>query len=301
MKALTAALEPEFGTRQGVPPLPRRPLRQGQDALQDPPGRVRRGRPVDRLVRRARRARRARRRRVLRGRPARGWPRSATAIADEQTGRRSSRLADQRSRRTASRSAASSSRPRRAGTTPTTPASTCCAASSCSSAGPTASGFEADAIDAGLVDRVRADWQALRPLVSWLRASRPAPRSSPSTCSAPCSTPAPGRRAPSRDRRDRGWDLSGERSTTLGRSQQGAPARGPPADPLSRRLTDGPRGGVRRPAGSTPRRPTSPGCTRRSPTGRCRPTSPAGVAAVAALDRVAGVGSSPTSTTTSPD
>jgi uncharacterized protein (TIGR02453 family) len=31
-------------------------------------------------------------------------------------------------------------------------------------------GFEADAIDAGLVDRVRADWRALRPLVSWLRA-----------------------------------------------------------------------------------------------------------------------------------
>jgi uncharacterized protein (TIGR02453 family) len=31
-------------------------------------------------------------------------------------------------------------------------------------------GFEADAIDAGLVDRVRADWKALRPLVSWLRA-----------------------------------------------------------------------------------------------------------------------------------
>ena len=31
-------------------------------------------------------------------------------------------------------------------------------------------GFEPDAIDAGLVDRVRADWQALRPLVSWLRA-----------------------------------------------------------------------------------------------------------------------------------
>jgi uncharacterized protein (TIGR02453 family) len=31
-------------------------------------------------------------------------------------------------------------------------------------------GFEADAIDAGLLDRVRADWQALRPLVSWLRA-----------------------------------------------------------------------------------------------------------------------------------
>jgi uncharacterized protein (TIGR02453 family) len=31
-------------------------------------------------------------------------------------------------------------------------------------------GFEADAIDAGLLDRVRADWKALRPLVSWLRA-----------------------------------------------------------------------------------------------------------------------------------
>lgn len=31
-------------------------------------------------------------------------------------------------------------------------------------------GFEDDAINAGLLDRVRADWQALRPLVSWLRA-----------------------------------------------------------------------------------------------------------------------------------
>ena len=29
-------------------------------------------------------------------------------------------------------------------------------------------GFEPDAIDAGLVDRVRADWKALRPLVTWL-------------------------------------------------------------------------------------------------------------------------------------
>ena len=34
-------------------------------------------------------------------------------------------------------------------------------------------GFEADAIDAGLVDRVRADWKTLRPLVSWLRAVDP--------------------------------------------------------------------------------------------------------------------------------
>ncbi len=32
-------------------------------------------------------------------------------------------------------------------------------------------GFESDAIDAGLLDRVRDDWQALRPLVSWLRAA----------------------------------------------------------------------------------------------------------------------------------
>ena len=30
-------------------------------------------------------------------------------------------------------------------------------------------GFEADAIGAGLVDRVREDWRALRPLVTWLR------------------------------------------------------------------------------------------------------------------------------------
>ena len=32
-------------------------------------------------------------------------------------------------------------------------------------------GFEPDAIDAGLLDRVRADWKALRPLVNWLRAT----------------------------------------------------------------------------------------------------------------------------------
>ena len=32
-------------------------------------------------------------------------------------------------------------------------------------------GFKTDAIDAGLLDRVRADWKALRPLVSWLRAT----------------------------------------------------------------------------------------------------------------------------------
>jgi uncharacterized protein (TIGR02453 family) len=31
-------------------------------------------------------------------------------------------------------------------------------------------GFEADAIGPGLVDRVREDWRTLRPLVSWLRA-----------------------------------------------------------------------------------------------------------------------------------
>ena len=31
-------------------------------------------------------------------------------------------------------------------------------------------GFEADAIGAGLVDRVRADWRALRPLITWLTA-----------------------------------------------------------------------------------------------------------------------------------
>ena len=42
-------------------------------------------------------------------------------------------------------------------------------------------GFEADAIDAGLVDRVREDWKTLRPLVSWLRGR--------STDSTDCSTP----------------------------------------------------------------------------------------------------------------
>ncbi|HEX8781620.1 MAG TPA: DUF2461 family protein, partial [Nocardioides sp.] len=31
-------------------------------------------------------------------------------------------------------------------------------------------GFEEDAIGPGLVDRVRADWRALRPLVEWLAA-----------------------------------------------------------------------------------------------------------------------------------
>ena len=31
-------------------------------------------------------------------------------------------------------------------------------------------GFESDAIDAGLLDRVREDWRALRPLVTWLTA-----------------------------------------------------------------------------------------------------------------------------------
>ena len=35
-------------------------------------------------------------------------------------------------------------------------------------------GFEADAIGPGLVDRVRADWRALRPLVTWLTNVDPA-------------------------------------------------------------------------------------------------------------------------------
>ena len=63
--------------REGVPALPRRAVRQGQDAVQDPPGRVRRGRPGDRLVRRGLRARRPHRRRLLRGELPSGWPRSA--------------------------------------------------------------------------------------------------------------------------------------------------------------------------------------------------------------------------------
>ena len=49
----------------------------------------------------------------------------------------------------------------------TTRGSTCCAASSSSSAGLRLRGR---CHRAGLVDRVRADWEALRPLVSWLTA-----------------------------------------------------------------------------------------------------------------------------------
>ena len=52
--------------REGVPPLSRRPVRQGQDAVQDRPGRVRRGRPGHRVVRRDLGARRTHRCRLLR-------------------------------------------------------------------------------------------------------------------------------------------------------------------------------------------------------------------------------------------
>ena len=51
------------------------------------------------------------------------------AIADDRTGTELERILRKRSRRTASRSAATSSRPRRAGTTPTTRGSSCCATS----------------------------------------------------------------------------------------------------------------------------------------------------------------------------
>ena len=124
--------------REGVPALPRRPVREGQDAVQDPPGRVRRGRPGDRLVRRALGARPARGRRVLRG----AGPRLAAireAMAHDRPAPQLERLVAELRPRRAGRSAASSSRPRRAGTPPTTRGSTCSGASSCSSAGPTGS------------------------------------------------------------------------------------------------------------------------------------------------------------------
>ena len=46
MIALCDALGKEFGDGEDLPALPRRAVRQGQDAVQDPPGRVRAGRPT---------------------------------------------------------------------------------------------------------------------------------------------------------------------------------------------------------------------------------------------------------------
>ena len=85
MAALCDALGKEFGDAQDLPALPRRPVRQGQDALQDPPGCLRPGRRRDRLVRRGLAARHPHRRRVL---PRRG-PRLAAlreAIAHDTYG-----------------------------------------------------------------------------------------------------------------------------------------------------------------------------------------------------------------------
>ncbi len=113
---------------QDLPALPRRAVRQGQDAVQDPPGRVRRRRPVHRLVRPGRRRGRPGRRRVLRRElgAAVGHPRG-----DRRRQARPTTAADpvDTCRSRAGSSAARRSRPRRAGTTRTTRASTCCATS----------------------------------------------------------------------------------------------------------------------------------------------------------------------------
>ena len=124
MVALTAALEPRVRAGEGVPPLPRRPLRQGQDSLQEPPGRLRRGRPRHRLVRRGVGARRTHRCRLLRGqqRPPGRVPRCRRRRQDGPAVRSSARRSW---RRAAGRSAATGSRPHRAATTPTTRESTC--------------------------------------------------------------------------------------------------------------------------------------------------------------------------------
>ena len=63
--------------RQDLPPLPRRPLREGQDAVQDPPGRVRAGRRGDRVVRRGVAARASAPVPASTRRAGRGWRRSA--------------------------------------------------------------------------------------------------------------------------------------------------------------------------------------------------------------------------------
>ena len=130
MTALTAALEPEFGDGEGVPALPRRALRQGQDAVQDPPGRVRR-----RPARPPAGTSRSRARGVRTGA---GFYDAEPAAARRDPRRRSPTTApapsssgslDDAARATAGSSAATGSRPRPAGTTPTTRASTCCGTS----------------------------------------------------------------------------------------------------------------------------------------------------------------------------
>ena len=79
---------PGAGVRQGqaVPALPRRALRQGQDALQDPPGRLR-ARPARAPAGTSRSAPRACGSASASTTPARrGWPRIRDAIDDDRTG-----------------------------------------------------------------------------------------------------------------------------------------------------------------------------------------------------------------------
>ena len=165
--ALVAALAPEFGEPQDLPALPRRPVRQGQDAVQDQPGRVRRGRSGHRLVRRDLGARRTHRRRLLRACPATGWPPSATrspttGSAPAGAGRQQAdqgRLGDRR-RPAQDRAARVSRRPQAHRAAPPQAADRRALL-----------GFEQVIHTPELLDVVRADWRALRPLIDWLGAA----------------------------------------------------------------------------------------------------------------------------------
>ena len=160
-----AGVRPGREQREDLPALPRRPVRQGQDALQDPPGRVRRGRTVDRLVRAGLRRRRTHRSRVLRGerRAAGVVPRRDRQRPDRPGARaRSSRS----SRGPASPSAATGSRPRRAGTTREHPRIELLRHKTLNVGREL--GFGPEISTPKLLDLVRKDWRAYRPLVEWV-------------------------------------------------------------------------------------------------------------------------------------
>ena len=152
--------------RQGLPALPRRALRQGQDALQEPPGRVRHRRPGDRVVRRGRRSRRPGRRRLLpRRRPRPGpHPGRHRHRPLRRELERIVRPADPRRLRGARR-AAQDHTPRVLRRPPADRP----AAPQVAVVG-TVLRLRAVIHTPELLDRVRDDWRALRPLVEWISA-----------------------------------------------------------------------------------------------------------------------------------
>ena len=166
MTALCAALAPEFGRRPKV----FRPYRDVRFAKDKTPYKTHQGAfvaagPATGWYVEVSARGCPHRRRLLRGELRRGWPRSArpsttTAPAPSSSG------SWPRWTPTAGRSAATGSRPPRAGTTPTTRGSSCCATSR-SSPGHS-HGFEPVIHTPELLDLVRDDWRALRPLVEWV-------------------------------------------------------------------------------------------------------------------------------------